>query len=105
MQSLSAILKFIPPFMKNVFQTAKCFLTFGLVLTSFMTFAQCERLKGNKEGMKNWRSIYYNYFSLDSSTTQAIKADSVLIFYFSNSENETNFGMPCCYFLAEEYAQ
>jgi hypothetical protein len=75
-----------------------------LIIASFQGFAQCE-LKGNKEGMENWRGEYFNYFSLDSTISQVIKADSVLIFYFSNSENETNYGMPCCYYLAEEYAQ
>ena len=81
------------------------FLTAVLFLTSLQTFAQCEGLKGDKEVMKNWRSAYFNYFSLDSTTSKVIKADSVLIFYLSNSENQTNYGMPCCYYLAENYAQ
>jgi hypothetical protein len=92
-------------FMKTMLQLTKCFLTFVMCLISYLTFAQCEGLKGNKAGMKNWRSMYFTYFSLDSTTTQVIKADSILIFYFSNSENETNYGMPCCYYLAEQYAQ
>ena len=90
--------------MKIILQPLKYFLASILILASFQTFAQCV-LKGNKEVLKNWRSEYFNYFSLDSTTTQVIKADSVLIFYFSNPENETNYGMPCCYYLAEEYAQ
>ena len=90
--------------MKLIHQTLKHFLPIPLILMSFQTFSQCV-LNGNKEVLKNWRYEYYNYFSLDSTTTQVIKADSVLIFYFSNSENETNYGMPCCYYLAEEYAQ
>ena len=90
--------------MKTILLPVKYLLAFILVLTSSQTFAQCT-LKGNKEVLKNWRSAYFDYFTLDSATTQLIKADSVLIFYFSNSENETNYGMPCCYYLAEEYAQ
>ncbi len=89
--------------MNQKLKNIKYYLTFFFVLTSILTFAQCE-LKGDKEGMKQWRNKYYDYFSLDT-TTELIKADSVLIFYLSNSENETNYGMPCCYFLAEKYAQ
>jgi uncharacterized protein YecT (DUF1311 family) len=83
----------------------KHYLTFIFVLASFFTFAQCEGLKVDKEVRKNWRSEYFNYFSLDSTTTQLIKADSVLICYLSNPDNQTNFAMPCCYFLAEDYAK
>jgi len=90
--------------MKIILQTLKYLLTTVLILISFQNSAQCV-LKGNKEVQKNWRSAYFDYFSLDSTTTQTILADSVLIFYFSNPENETNYGMPCCYYLAEEYAQ
>ena len=90
--------------MKNILQQFKYLLTSTLIFASFQGFSQCD-LKGNKEGMENWRTEYFNYFGLDSTTTQVIEADSVLIFYFSNSENETNYGMPCCYYLAEEYAQ
>ena len=75
-----------------------------MILVTLLTFAQCEDLKGNPEGMKYWKNNFRDYFSVDSSF-QFIKADSVLIFYFSNSKNETNYGMPCCYFLAEKYAQ
>ena len=59
----------------------KYFLTSLLSLISFMTFAQCEGLKGGKDGMKHWERKYFDYFNIDS-TTQLIKADSVLIFYF-----------------------
>ena len=90
--------------MKITLQPFKYFLVSILVLTSLHAFAQCT-LKGNKEVLKNWRAEYFNYFSLDSATAPVIKADSVLIFYFSNPENETNYGMPCCYYLAEKYAQ
>lgn len=90
--------------MKIIFQILTYFLTTVLILISFQSFAQCV-LKGNKEVQKSWRAEYFDYFSLDSTTTQVIQADSVLIFYFSNPENETNYGMPCCYYLAEEYAQ
>ena len=90
--------------MKIILQTIKYFLTTVLTLISFQSFTQCV-LKGNKEAQKNWKAEYFDYFSLDSTTTQIIQADSVLIFYFSNPENETNYGMPCCYYLAEEYAQ
>ncbi len=69
-----------------------------------MTFAQCEDLKGNGEGMNKWKEKYLDYFNAES-TTQFIKADSVLIYYFSNQDNETNYGMPCCYYLADKYAQ
>jgi hypothetical protein len=82
----------------------KCSFTFTLTLASILTFAQCEGLKGNEEGMKLWKYKYYNYFSIDT-TTALIKADSVLIYYLSNPDNETNYGMPCCYYLAEKYAQ
>lgn len=75
-----------------------------LTFTSFLTFAQCEDLKGNGEGMNKWKEIYLDYFNADS-TTQFIKSDSVLIYYFSNNNNETNYGMPCCYYLADKYAQ
>ena len=90
--------------MKIILVGLKSFLTIIVVLISSQTYAQCV-LKGNKDVLKNWRYEYFDYFSLDSTTTQVIKADSVLIFYFSNPENETNYGMPCCYYLAEEYAQ
>jgi hypothetical protein len=69
-----------------------------------MTFAQCEDLKGNGEGMNKWKEKYLDYFNEDT-TTQFIQADSVLIYYFSNQDNETNYGMPCCYYLADKYAQ
>ena len=82
----------------------KYFLASLLSLISFMTFAQCEGLKGDKDGMKHWERKYFDYFNIDS-TTQLIKADSVLIFYFSNDENSTNYAMPCCYHLAEKFAQ
>ena len=75
------------------------------MLLSFFAFAQCERLKGNQEVIADWKAEYFNYFSLDSSTNDVIKADSVLIYYLSNSDNETNYAMPCCYFLAEQFAQ
>ena len=73
-------------------------------LGTLLIFAQCQDLKGNPEEMEHWKDNYRDYFSVDSSFL-FIKADSILIFYFSNSENETNYGMPCCYFLAEKYAQ
>ena len=34
-----------------------------------------------------------------------ISADSVLIYYLSDSNNETNDGMTCCYYIAEKFAQ
>jgi uncharacterized protein YecT (DUF1311 family) len=80
------------------------YLTAILTLSSFLTFAQCENLEGNKEGMKNWKENYFNYFNIDT-TSLVIKSDSVLIYYFSNKENETNYGMPCCYFVADKYAK
>ncbi len=87
-----------------MFLNKKYFLTFVLTLTSVMAIAQCEGLKGDKVGMKQWKRKYFDYFSIDT-TTQLIIADSVLIFYLSNEENETNYAMPCCYFLAEKYAE
>jgi hypothetical protein len=82
----------------------KIFITIITILISSATFAQCEGLKGNSEGMENWKDNYRDYFGVDS-TFQFIKADSILIFYFSNTQNETNYGMPCCYYLADKYAQ
>lgn len=54
--------------------------------------------------MKNWKNKYREYWAVDSAL-QFITADSVLIFYITNEENETNYGLPCCYFFAEQYAQ
>src|SRR5258705_3334954 len=89
----------------TTFLIKKYFLVLVFITTGIMTLAQCEGLKGDKEGMNEWRKKYFEYFSTDSTTTRLIKADSVLIFYLSNGENETNYGMPCCYYLAEKYAQ
>lgn len=75
-----------------------------MILVSLSAFTQCKDLKGNSEGIEHWKDNYRAYFNVDSSF-QFIKADSILIFYFSNPQNETNYGMPCCYFLAEKYAQ
>lgn len=73
-------------------------------LISIVVAAQCD-LKGNKAILKTWKSGYYNYFNVDSTTTQLISADSVLIYYLSDSSNETNNAMACCYYLAEKYAE
>ncbi|MBX3165700.1 MAG: hypothetical protein KF900_14585 [Bacteroidetes bacterium] len=81
----------------------KYILTCFVCNISLMTYGQCEDLTGNPEEMKNWKSMYFEYFHLDS-TSATIKADSVLIYYLSNSKNETNYGMPCCYFNAEKFA-
>lgn len=89
--------------MKRFIRPFSCMLTSLLVLQFTGSFAQCE-LKGDPETRKNWRAEYISYFSLDSSTAELIKADSVLIFYLSNPANETNYGMPCCYYLAGKYA-
>lgn len=78
-----------------------------LVLVIFLPigiFGQCESLTGNNAGMKNWKNKYREYWAVDSAL-QFITADSVLIFYITNEENETNYGLPCCYFFAEQYAQ
>jgi len=88
----------------NLALNKKYHLTFILTLTSILTQAQCEDLKGDKEGMKLWKAKYYTYFSIDTTTT-LIKADSVLIYFLANPANETNYAMPCCYYLAEKYAQ
>lgn len=82
----------------------KVYSTLVSLFISVIVFGQCEDLTGNKDNISNWRSLYSDYFHLDSNVV-TIKADSVLIYYFSNSKNETNYGMPCCYYLAEKYAQ
>jgi hypothetical protein len=83
----------------------KYYQLFGFLSISVMTMAQCDGLKGNKAILNTWKSEYCNYFSVDSTTTQLISADSVLIYYLSDSSNDTNYGMPCCYYLAGKYAQ
>lgn len=80
------------------------FSTFILTFISLISNAQCEDITGNNEGMKNWKEKYFEYFQSDSSKP-LIKADSVLIYYFSNKENETNYGMPCSFYLGRIYAQ
>lgn len=87
------------------FQNKHCWLAIASMFPSFFAYAQCEGLKGNEEVAADWKAEYYHYFSLDSSTNDVIKADSVLIYYLSNSDNETNYVMPCCYFLTEQFAQ
>jgi hypothetical protein len=82
----------------------KCHSLFTLILISVVTAAQCD-LKGNKAILKTWKSEYYSYFNADSTTIPLISADSVLIYYLSDSDNETNYAMPCCYYLAAKYAQ
>jgi uncharacterized protein YecT (DUF1311 family) len=80
-------------------------LTLASIFLSFFAFSQCEDLKGNQEVNADWQAEYFRYFNLDFSANAIIKADSVLIYYLSNSDNETNYAMPCCYFLAEHFAQ
>src|ERR1051325_7034763 len=79
-------------------------LNIFLLLISSLSFGQCEDLKGSHDTTENWREEYIQYFNVDS-TFEFIEADSVLIYYFSNSENETNYGMPCCYLLATKFAE
>lgn len=82
----------------------KYLLAFVFFLNCRLTYSQCENLKGDSLGVKNWTTKYQDYFRCDS-TTPLIKADSVLIYYLYNAYNETNYGMPCCYYLAEKYAK
>ncbi len=89
------------------------FLLLTIGLWPQTAFGQCEGLKNWNDsnliehlefGPENWKEAYYSYFISDSSI-RLIKADSVLISYFSHPENVTNYGMPCCYFLATKYAE
>ena len=75
-----------------------------LITLSIQSFGQCENMIGDSTIRGNWKKSYVEYFRVDSNS-QFIKADSVLISYFNNSDNETNYGMPCCYYLAEIFAQ
>lgn len=85
------------------------FLNFGIN----SVFGQCEGLKswsdpqlvGHLEfGSGRWQQAYSNYFRSDSCV-KLIAADSVLMSYLSHPENQTNYGMPCCYILATEFAE
>lgn len=87
----------------NLFWPQRLILIFVIFLP-VRIFGQCENLTGNNSGMNNWKNKYREYWAIDSAF-QFITADSVLIFYITNEENETNYGFPCCYFLAEQFAQ
>jgi len=80
-------------------------LFFIFYMVSVITNAQCDGLTGDKTILKTWKAEYCNYFSVDSAQTQFISADSVLIYYLSDSNNESNLAMPCCYYLATKYAK
>jgi hypothetical protein len=82
-------------------------------LLPYSTFGQCDSLKNwsdinltehLKYGPEKWKKSYYDYFHSDSGD-RLITADSVLISYLRHPENQTNFGMPCSYFLATSYAE
>lgn len=83
----------------------KYYMFFVSFFVSVITIAQCDGLKGNKAILKTWKAEYCNYFSTDSTNTQFISADSVLIYYLSDSNNGSNLAMPCCYNLATKYAK
>ena len=90
---------------RTLILSPKVYLTLVLTFSYALTFAQCEGLKGNKEGMKNWKQKYMEFWEIDSSF-QFIAADSVLIYYITNEDNETNSsGISCCYYLADKFAQ
>jgi len=80
-------------------------LFFISFLVSAIANAQCDGLKGNKTILKTWKAEYCDYFNADSTKTKFISADSVLIYYLSDSDNESNLTMPCCYYLATKYAK